>query len=365
MTPLELHKSPSTRVERFDTVVIGSGQAGLAVGQQLAARDIDFTILGNDARVGDTWRQRWDSLRLFTPARYSGLPGMLFPAAPNHLADKDEVADYLERYAERFDLPLRLNTRVSALVQNDARYTIHLDGESSVIEADNVVVATGAFQQPHVPYLAADLAKTIHQLHSKDYKSPFTLPDGPVLVVGAGNSGAQIALELARFRKVWLAGRNTGHAPRRILGRDLFDWWWPLMNWASSETRAGKYMRSRMREGGDALIGIPENSLTRAGVVRVGRLENTRGGLPVCGDTVIEPAVVIWCTGYRRNFRWIQLPVFDERGIPRHTRGVVTETPGLFFMGLSFQHRSNSSLLGGVGADATFIAEQIALRNTH
>jgi putative flavoprotein involved in K+ transport len=355
---------PAVRVERVDALVIGGGQAGLAVGQQLAARDLDFVILHAERRTGDGWRRRWDSLRLFTPAARSGLPGMPFPAPPTHLPDKDEVADYLERYAERFDLPVRLETRVDALAWDGERYVVHADGAR--FEADNVVVATGPFQRPRVPELAGQLAPEIRQLHSSQYRSPFDLPDGPALVVGAGNSGAQIALELARFRKVWLAGPDTGHLPRRLLGRDLFDWIWPVMTRATADTRLGRRIRARATRGGDALIGIPEREIAAAGVTRVGRITDMRGGLPVCADErggeVLQPRVVVWCTGFLPDYSWIALPVLDARGFPRHRRGVATDAPGLYFLGLRFQHRMTSSLLGGVGADAAFVAEQVARR---
>jgi putative flavoprotein involved in K+ transport len=347
------------RVERFNTIVIGAGQAGLAAGYELAARDIDFVIVTAESRVGDNWRRRWDSLRLFTPARYCGLPGMPFPAPPAHLPDKEEVADYLERYAERFDLPIRLDTRVDSLSWVGERYVLRAQG--STIEADNVVVATGPFQRPYIPAVASKLGPNIHQIHASGYVSPFELPDGPALVVGAGNSGAQIALELARFRKVWLAGRDTGHLPRRLLGRDIFDWIWPLMRRFTLDTRLGHRLRRRM-SGGDALIGMPEHELTKAGVVRVGRLTDERGGLPLCGGDVVESRVIVWATGFRPDYRWINLPMLDAEGYPRHRRGVATDAPGLYFVGLRFQHRMSSSLLGGVGADAAFIAEQVAQR---
>ena len=347
------------RVERVSTVVIGAGQAGLAAGHELAARDVDVLIVTAESRVGDNWRRRWDSLRLFTPAAYSGLPGMPFPAPPTHLPDKDEVADYLERYAERFDLPVRLDTRVDTLGWDGQRYVLRSGG--STIEADNVVVATGPFQRPYIPAVGSRISPAVHQLHSSEYVSPFELPDGPTLVVGAGNSGAQIALELARFRKVSLAGRDTGHLPRRLLGRDIFDWIWPLMMRFTLDTRLGRRLRRRM-SGGDALIGIPEPELTTAGVVRVGRLTDERGGLPICGGEVLEPRVIVWATGFRPDYRWINLPVFDAEGYPRHRRGVATDAPGLYFVGLRFQHRMTSSLLGGVGADAAFIADQVAQR---
>jgi putative flavoprotein involved in K+ transport len=342
---------PSKRVERFETLVIGAGQAGLAVGYHLASRDVDFLILSDETRIGDNWRKRWDSLRLFTPARYSGLPGMPFPAAPAHLADKDEVAYYLEQYASRFDLPVRLNSKVRSISSDGEHFIVRIEGTETRLEASNIVVATGAFQRPHVPAIASRLTPSIVQLHSSEYRNPLALPDGPVLVVGAGNSGAQIALELAQHRKVWLAGRNTGHLSRRALGRDIFDWIWPVV------TRVKKG-----GPGGDALIGIPEHTLQAAGIRRVGRLEDAQGGLPVCGDTVLEPRVVVWCTGFVPDYRWIELPIFSPNGYPRHDRGVIAEAPGLFFLGLRFQHRMTSSLIGGVGADAAFIAEQVAQR---
>jgi putative flavoprotein involved in K+ transport len=357
--PTLSHLPQFGRVERYNTIVIGAGQAGLAAGYELSARDIDVVIVTGESRVGDNWRRRWDSLRLFTPARYSGLPGMPFPALPTHLPDKDEVADYLERYAERFDLPVRLDTRVDSLGWDGERYLLRAGG--STIEADNVVVATGPFQRPYIPAVASKIGPSIHQVHSSEYVSPLELPDGPALVVGAGNSGAQIALELARFRKVWLAGRETGHLPRRLLGRDLFDWIWPLMRRFTLDTRVGRRLRRRMT-GGDALIGIPERTLKEAGVVRVGRLTDERGRLPLCGEEVVEPRVIVWATGFRPDYRWVNLPIFDAEGYPRHRRGVATDAPGLYFVGLRFQHRMSSSLLGGVGADAAFIAEQVAHR---
>ncbi len=353
--------SCACRVERYDVVVVGGGQAGLAIGQQLAARHVDFVILDDRPGVGEQWRSRWDSLRLFTPAKFSGLPGMVFPSPPSHLPDKDEVADYLVRYAERFALPVRSNTRVRSLGRREQLFVLTTD--TIDYEATQVVIATGPFQQPFVPSVASSLTPAIDQRHSSVYRNPFELPEGPVLVVGAGPSGAQIALELARFRKVWLAGPDTGHLPRRVLGRDLFDWMWPVFRGATLDTRRGRALRRRASAGGDTLIGLSERTLHEAGVTRLPRLDSHRGGWPMCGDTLVQPRVVLWCTGFRPGFEWIHVPVLDEAGNPRHHRGIARDCPGLYFLGQRFQYRITSSLIGGVGDDAAFLAERIAQRD--
>jgi putative flavoprotein involved in K+ transport len=262
-------------------------------------------------------------------------------------------------HAERFDLPVRPDARVESLGRDGHRYVLRAGGR--VFEAANVVVATGPFQRPRVPDVAARLSPDILQLHSSRYRSPFDLPDGPALVVGAGNSGAQIALELARFRPVWLAGRETGRIPRRLLGRDVYDWIWPVMTRATLDTRLGRRLRERTRRG-DPLVGIPERQLGDAGVARVGRVTDARGGLPVCEGEVVRPRVVVWCTGFAPDYAWIDLPVLDEAGRPRHRRGVATGAPGLYFVGLRFQHRMTSALIGGVGEDAAFVAGEVARR---
>ena len=359
MSPSTAPSTRTTRVERFETVVIGAGQAGLAVGYHLTAQDADFVILDGGSRVGDSWRHRWDSLRLFTPAGYSSLPGMHFPAPASHLPDKDEVADYLERYADRFALPVRLRSGVEALERRGDLYVITTGDR--VFEAANVVIATGPFQRPKIPALAARLSSDIHQLHSSQYRSPFDLPDGPALVVGAGNSGAQIATELARFRTVWLAGRETGRIPRRWLGRDIYDWIWPVLTRLTLDTRLGRRLQQRTRRG-DPLVGIPERALRDGGVQRVGRVADERNGLPVVDGAPLDPKVIIWSTGFSPDYSWIQLPVLDDDGHPRHRRGVAIDYPGLFFVGLRFQHRMTSALIGGVGADAEFIAAQVGQR---
>jgi len=345
------------RVLRYDTVVIGGGQAGLAVGYHLAKHDVDSVILDASPRVGDIWRNRWDSLRLFTPARYSGLPGMPFPDSPDHFPDKDQVADYLERYAERFELPVRSDTQVTALRGDGPDFLIHTS--DLTYSARNVVVATGPFQRPRVPATAGQLAPEIHQLHSSEYRSPFDLPEGDVLVAGAGNSGAQIALELSRFREVTLAGRDVARLPRRILGLDVFHWVWPLFRRLDLGTWLGRRLRD-WTQANDPLIGIGPRDFESHGIRRVGRVTDVSDGRPSVSGVPMDVQVVIWATGFAPDFSWIELPTIG-REAPVHRRGV-TDTPGLYFLGLSFLHRKSSALLGGVGDDAEFIAGHIARR---
>lgn len=349
------------RVERYELVIIGGGQAGLSAGYWLAQRDIDFVILDASARTGDSWRKRWDSLQLFTPAKYSALPGLAFPGEPYQLPNKEAVADYLEWYARVFDLPIRHSVRVSALRRNGQRFELDTDGNA--FEADNVIVATGPFQTPRIPELAFMLRGDIVQLHSSGYRNPGQLPDGHVLVVGAANSGAQIAMELARSQPTYLAGRAVGSMPRRILGRDVFDWLYATAMKPGADSWLGRRIRSNILGSTDALIGITERDIRRAGVARTGRIGAVRDGLPALGDgTALDVKGIVWATGFRPDFAWIDLPAFGPDGFPKHERGVVADQPGLFFLGLRFQHQLNSSLIGGVGADAEFIARAVMSR---
>jgi putative flavoprotein involved in K+ transport len=352
--------------ERFETVIVGGGQAGLATGYHLARRGRPFVILDAGRRVGDPWRARWDSLRLYTPARYSGLPGWGFPADPWHYPTRDEVADYLEAYATRFELPVRNGVRVDGLTRHGDRYLVTA-GERR-FEADHVVVAAGAYAQPRVPEFAPELDPDILQLHSTGYRHPSQLREGGTLVVGAANSGAEIAVEVAGAHPTWLSGRHPGSEPTRAGSRldRLFTppFWFFISRVLSVDTPIGRKLRPKLMGAGTPLARVKRRDITAAGIERVPRTVGTRDGLPLLEDgRVLEVANVVWCTGFRPDFGWIDLPVVDADGEPVHDRGVVASQPGLYFVGLFFLTAVSSGLVGGVGRDAERIAAAIAARS--
>lgn len=356
--------------ESIDTVVIGAGQAGLSAGYHLKQRGVPFVILDAHESVGDSWRKRWDSLRLFTPARYDGLPGLPFPAPPAHLPTKDEVADYLASYATQFELPIRLGVEVHRLTRDGSRFRV--DCGHSQIMAENVIVASGFDHQPNIPEFAAELDDDIVQFHSKEYRNPSQVRDGGVLVVGAANSGAEISVEVAsQGHPTWLSGRDPGQEPTKpgTLTARLLN---PLM-WfvATKVTRVDTFIGRKVRDQFlDPPRGIPRGRVRRkeiaaAGVEQVPRTEGVRDGFPLLADgQVLEVSNVIWCTGFTPGFDWIELPLSTKHGIPSHERGVVASIPGLYFLGLYFQHSLSSPLVGGVGRDARYIVDHVSKRRT-
>lgn len=351
---------------RVETVVVGGGQSGLAVGYHLGRRGLPFVILDANERVGDAWRKRWDSLRLFTPARYDGLPGRSFPGSPSGYPTKDEVASYLESYAREFDLPVRTGVRVERLSRAGDGFEVGCGGHT--LQAKNVVVATGAYDDPWVPPFAEELDRDIVQLHSKEYRNPSQIREGGVLVVGAGNSGAEIALELSRSHRIWLSGRDTGQEPTRagsFADRLLVPViWFMATRILTVDTAPGRKVRDHFH--GDSPRGIPLGRVRRkdfaaAGVQRVPRTSGVRDGAPVLEDgTVLEVANVVWCTGFRPAYGWIDVPLRFRHGFPIHDRGVVESCPGLYFIGLPFLHSLSSALVGGVGRDAEHLVDHIA-----
>ena len=353
--------------EQFETVVIGAGQAGLAVGYHLARRRQRFLILEAHERVGDSWRKRWDSLRLFSPARFDGIDGMPFPASPHAFPTKDEMGDYLEAYAERFGLPVRTGVRVTSVSRSDDRYLIVTDG--GTIEADNVVIAMSDYQKPKVPAFAPELSSGIVQMHSSAYRNLGQLKPGAVLIVGAGNSGAEIAMETARGgHETIVSGKEVGAVPfdtRSVLGRNVF---LPVLfrgvfhRVLTLGTPIGRKARPKLMHSATPLIRTKPRDLAKAGVRRVGRTTGVVGGRPVVDGQTLDVTNVIWCTGYHAGFSWVDLPVFDEHGEPRHDRGVVRGEPGLYFVGLHFLYAMSSTMIHGVSRDADYIAGIVASR---
>jgi putative flavoprotein involved in K+ transport len=354
--------------ERVETIIIGAGQAGLSVGYHLARRGRPFLILEANERVGDSWRTRWDSLRLFTPARYDSLDGMPFPSAPGYFPTKDEMGDYLASYASHFALPVRTGQPVTSLTREGDRYLVATD--SGRYEAKHVVVAMATFQRPRFPEFATDLGPSIVQLHSSEYRNLTQLQPGGVLVVGAGNSGAELALETVRGgHETWVSGRDVGRIPfrfgglpRTLLMRVMLRFVFHRL--MTTDTPIGRRARPKMLAHATApLIRATPDVLAGAGVHRVARTAGAQDGRPLLEDgRVLDVTNVIWCTGYQPGFSWIDLPVFDANDEPRHDRGVVRYEPGLYFVGLHFLYAMSSTMIHGVGRDANHVAEVIGER---
>lgn len=362
---MESHRS-------FDTIVVGAGQAGLSVGYHLQRNGGSFLIVDANDRIGAAWRSRWDSLRLFTPAKFCGLDGLPFPAPPDHFPTKDEMADYLELYAATFALPVRLGFEVDRLSRDGGEFMI-ASGDV-VLRAKNVIVAMGTDQRGVVPGFADDLRPEIRQLHSSEYVRQHQLADGDVLVVGAGNSGVEIALDISKSRDgasegragigrtVWISGRHTGNVPfdiesfiaRKLLIRLVLRGLYHRV--LSITTPIGRKVRPKILKSGTPLIRSKPRDLKRAGIERVARVAGVRDGWPVLDDgRVMKVANVIWATGFNPGFDWIDIDVHGQHE-PRHREGIVDDVPGLYFVGLEFLRALSSGMIHGVGQDAERIA---------
>ena len=343
----------------LDVAVVGGGQAGLAMGHYLREQGLRFVIFERGGSIAPAWRERWDSLTLFTPRRYSALPGLPFPGDPDGYPTRDEVIAYLERYAETFELPIELDNEVRRLSHQGGRFVLEIDGRTAT--ADQIVVATGPFQTPFVPMLASNLDPGVWQGHSTGYRRPGDVPEGAVLVVGGGNTGFQIAKELSATHEVRLSvGSKQKPLPQRIGGRDLF-WWLTKTRLLATtvESRLGRRLQHR-----DTLIGSTPRELERRyGVELKPRAINAAGRTVRFEDgSELEVDAVIWATGYRPDFSWIDLPIIDSNGRLRHRRGVA-DVPGLYFLGLTWQWTRGSALIGWVKDDAAFLTERLAAPN--
>jgi putative flavoprotein involved in K+ transport len=350
--------------ERFETVIVGGGQAGLATGYHLSNRGRPFVILDAAVRIGDSWRKRWDSLRLYSPAAYDGLPGMPFPAPRSSYPTAHQMADYLEAYASHFEFPVIPGTTVETLSRDGAHYVLRAGDRT--FEADHVVVATGVMQKPFVPSFAGELDPRIRQLHSSDYRRLSQLQEGAVLVVGASHSGSDIAYEAAAKHHTILSGVDTGQIPVPIETRRGRLGFRALLFVGShiltADTPMGRKARAHIRHGGAPLLRYRRRDLRAAGVERV--LARTTGvvdGLPVLDDgRVLDVQNVVWCTGFRPDYSWIKLPLaVGDDGFPVQYRGVVDSAPGLYFTGMPFLHSFASMLIAGSVRDAERVANHI------
>lgn len=348
-------------------VVIGAGHSGLSAAYCLEQRGISPVVLDANARVGDAWRRRWDSLRLFTPATFDGLAGMPFPASSFAFPTKDQMADYAETYARRFNLRVRTSTKVERLSREGRRYVI--DAGDRCFTADHVVVAMSSYQTPRIPPFASALDPGIVQLHSIDYRNSRQLQPGDVLIVGAGNSGADIALDVVSSHRTFLSGRHPGHVPIRIegwLARLILPVLFRVVfhRILTVDTSLGRKARQKLLTGGGmALIRVKPVDLDRAGIERTARVAGVRDGRPLLADgRIMDVGNVIWCTGYGHGLSWIDLPIFDTLGEPTQVRGVVPGEPGLYFVGQQFMYSASSTMIHGVERDARRVAATIAAR---
>ena len=351
---------------KLDTIVIGGGQAGLSMGYFLARHNQHFVILDASERVGDSWRKRWDSLRLFTPARFDGLVGMPYPASPQYFPTKNEFADYLAHYAANFKLPVQSGVKVKRLYKDGAWFIAEAGDRR--YEAKNVVVAMSNYQVPWIPPFTSKLLPSIVQLHSSEYRNPSQLQAGYILIVGAGNSGSEIARELAPHHTIYLSGRNVGQLPFRIESTAARLLWIHLVlrvlfhRVLTVRTPLGRKIRPKVVSKGGPLIRVKYQDLAALGVECVPKMVGEKDGVPVLEDgRVLEVSNIVWCTGYRPGFSWIDLPIHGDHE-PLQDRGVVASQPGLYFLGLHFQYGLSSAMIHGVGRDASFIASHIAVR---
>jgi putative flavoprotein involved in K+ transport len=347
---------PARSPEEVAVLIVGGGQAGLSAGHRLQESGIDIAIVDAGDRIGDTWRHRWDSLRLFTPAVVSALPGLAMEGVDTY-PTKDQVANYLERYAARHDLDVRLSSPVRRLATGQRGYVARVG--DSLLTARHVVVATGAHRRPRVPDLAGRLRPSITQLTSAAYRNPGDLPEGPVLVVGAANSGAEIAVDLARAgRTVTLAGRDVGRIPR--LGPSVYR----AMRHIRTAAGPGRIIaRAAHRAGGDPLGRADPRDFPHLGIRRVGRVTSAPGGVPRTADgpTLGDVTSVIWCTGLRPDLEWLRPAApLGPAGLPEHRSGAVLLHPRLHLLGQPYQRTLASHLLGGVGHDAADLARRVA-----
>lgn len=332
----------------------------MATGYYLKKMLTDFIILDESKQIGDSWRNRWDTLHLFTPSQHDALPGMRFPLQRNRFPGKDQVAGYLSEYANKFDLPVQLSVKVKKIQLEDGHYL--LETSVGIFHAEKVIIASGTHPVPKIPEFASEISHGILQLHSSQYKNPESLPEGDVLVVGAGTSGVEIALEVSKKRKTYISGNPTFHIPDIVFKYAGGLYWRFVKNILTIKTPVGRKVKKKVLNGGSPLIGISVEDLERSGVIRLPRMKGVTGGLPVMEDgSVADVRTVIWCTGFRPDYSWIDIDIRDETGWPVTDLGISVKQNGLYFVGMPFQYGLSSGLIGGVGRDAAHVVKKLVV----
>jgi putative flavoprotein involved in K+ transport len=344
--------------KHWDVVVIGGGQCGLAAGYYLKKFNLDFIIIDENNKPGDSWRKRWDSLSLFTPSQHDDLPGMKFNMPKNSFPTKNQMADFLEEYASKFSLPILSNVRVNNLKENNGVFEI--DSTAGNLTAHKVIVATGTHPKPYIPNISSELSHEIYQIHSSDYKNPESLPAGDVLVVGAGTSGIEIALEVSKTHTTYISGKPTFHIPDSLFKYGGEAYWWFIYNILTIKTPVGKKAKEKILHSGGPLIRVSADDLKGAGVITLPRVTGSKNAMPMLADgNVIDVSSIIWSTGYKPDYSWIRINITNGTGWPLNKRGISTTTPGLYFVGIPFQFGLTSGLVGGVGRDAKYISQRM------
>jgi len=344
--------------KNWSTIIIGAGQAGLAAGYYLKKTGEDFIILDEKARIGDSWRLRWDSLKLFTPAQYDGLPGFPFPSPYGTCPGKNEMADYLEKYAEKFAIPVQTNTKVVELSKVSDYFEVTTS--TGKFQSNNIIVTTGTNPVANIPSFAKELNKEIIQVHSSNYKNPQSFMAESTLVVGAGVSGVEIALELSVSRKVIISGNPTPHIPDVIFKYAGKPYWWFANHILTTGTPIGRKVKQKILHGGAPLISVSFDDIKNAGIEHLPRLSGIKNGFPQLEDgQVIQISSIVWATGFKPDFSWVKLDITDDTGWSVTKRGVIDKFKGLYFIGMLFQYGLTSGLVGGVGRDAEFVVNHL------
>lgn len=344
----------------YETIVIGAGQAGLAVGYYLKQQKQSFLILDKAKEVGESWINRYDSLVLFTPRMYDALPGLSFEGEAHGFPTKQEIVRYLKQYASVFDLPLQFQTEVNKVQQKQDVF--YIETNQGVLQSKNLILATGAFQSPRVPVFSKELSGDINQLHSSQYKNPSQLKEGNVLVVGGGNSGSQIAVELSKKKDTYLAiSKKLSFLPLVFLNKSMY--WW-LDQFGILKVSSNSFIGKVIQKKGDPIFGFElRKAIKRKEVfVKPRVVKGVHEEIIFKDLTTLKVDNIIWATGFDLKFPWLKIKeAFNEQGKVIHNRGI-SNIKGLYYIGLPWQYRRGSSILQGVGHDAEYIVKHLMLQ---